>query len=71
MERVQLVQQLLRQEQRQEQLLLLRPAPATWFNWYRVGPEVGKVSQDHPALVTPLTDEALRPQDVPQGDLFA
>ena len=50
---------------------LLRPAPATWFNWYRVGPEVGKVSQDHPALVTPLTEEALGPQAAPQGDLFA
>ena len=50
---------------------LLRPAPATWFNWYRVGAEVGKVSQDHPSLVTPLTEEALRPQAAPQGDLFA
>ena len=50
---------------------LLRPAPATWFNWYRVGADVGKVSQDHPALVTPLTEEALRPQAAPQGDLFA
>jgi len=50
---------------------LLRPAPAMWFNWYRVGPEVGKVGQDHPELVTPLTEEALRPQAAPQGDLFA
>ena len=50
---------------------LLRPAPTTWFNWYRVGAEVGKVSQDHSALVTPLTEEALRPQAAPQGDLFA
>ena len=50
---------------------LLRPAPAIWFNWYRVGPEVGNVSQDHPALVTPLTEETLRPQAAPQGDLFA
>ena len=50
---------------------LLRPAPAIRFNWYRVGPEVGKVSQDHPALVTPLTEEASRPQAAPQGDLFA
>ena len=23
---------------------LLRPAPVTWFNWYRVGADVGKVS---------------------------
>ena len=50
---------------------LLRSAPAIWFNWYRVGPEVGKVSQDHPALVTPLTEEALRSQAAQQGDLFA
>ena len=50
---------------------LLRSAPAMWFNWYRVGPEVGKVGQDHPELVTPLTEEALRPQAAPQGDLFA
>ena len=50
---------------------LLRPAPATWFNWYRVGAEVGKVSQDHHTLMTPLTEEALRPQAALQGDLFA
>ena len=50
---------------------LLRPAPATWFNWYRVGPEVGKVSQDYPALVTPLTEATSRPQADSQGDLFA
>jgi putative SOS response-associated peptidase YedK len=50
---------------------LLRPAPSTWFNWYRVGPEVGKVSRDHPALMAPLTDEALRRQVASQGDLFA
>ena len=50
---------------------LLRPTPATWFNWYRVGSEVGKVSQDHPALVTPLTEETSRPQATLQGDLFA
>ena len=49
---------------------LLRPAPDIWFNWYRVGPEVGKVSQDHPALVTPLTAESLRRQATSQGDLF-
>ena len=50
---------------------LLCPAPANWFNWYRIGPEIGKVSLDHPALVTRLTEEALRPQAAPQGDLFA
>ena len=51
--------------------MLLRPAPGIWFNWYRVGPEVGKVGQDHPSLVIPLTAEALRPQATEQGDLFA
>ena len=50
---------------------LLRPAPAHWFNWYRVGPDVGKVGNDHPALVTPLSDHALRMETAPQGDLFA
>ena len=50
---------------------LLRPAPARWFNWYRVGPDVGKVGNDHPALVTPLSDDALRMETAPQGDLFA
>ena len=50
---------------------LIHPAPATWFNWHRVGPEVGKVSQDQPALVAPLPDETLRPQAEAQGDLFA
>ena len=50
---------------------LLRSAPAAWFNWYRIGPEVGKVGQDQPALVTPLTEEAVNPEATPQGDLFA
>ena len=50
---------------------LLRPAPANWFNWYRVGPDVGKVAHDHPALATPLTDDELRGKSAPQGDLFA
>ena len=50
---------------------LLRSAPAHWFNWYRVGPDVGKVGNDHPALVTPLSDDALRMETAPQGDLFA
>ena len=50
---------------------LLRPAPAHWFNWYRVGPDAGKVGNDHPALVTPLSDDALRMETAPQGDLFA
>jgi putative SOS response-associated peptidase YedK len=34
-------------------------APASWFNWYRVGPAVGRVAEDHPELVTPLDDAAL------------
>ena len=34
-------------------------APASWFNWYRVGPAVGRVAEDHPELVTPLDDTAL------------
>ena len=50
---------------------LLRPAPAHWFNWYRVGPDVGKAGNDHTALVTPLSDDALRMETAPQGDLFA
>ncbi|MGC6453359.1 MAG: SOS response-associated peptidase [Candidatus Puniceispirillaceae bacterium] len=56
-------------------------APASWFNWYRVGPAVGRVAEDHPALVTPLDDAALaaeakalappaKPADDAQGDLF-
>ena len=50
---------------------LLRSAPAKWFNWYRVGPEVGKAAHDHPALARPLTDDELREPFAPQGDLFA
>lgn len=34
-------------------------APADWFNWYRVGPEVGRVAEDNPKLVTPLDEAAL------------
>ena len=63
---------------------LCRNAPADWFNWYRVSAAVGKVSADHPGLVTPLTaedmereaHEALAPKlapsksDTGQGDLF-
>ena len=53
---------------------------ATWFNWYRVGPAVGRVAEDHPELVTPLDDVALAAENQPaakarkadeaQGDLF-
>ena len=50
---------------------LLRPAPATWFNWYRVGQDVGKVSYDHPALAMPASDDELKLEEASQGDLFA
>ena len=55
-------------------------APASWFNWYRVGPAVGRVAEDHPELVTPLDDAALAAEsaggvsrkaaETGQGDLF-
>jgi putative SOS response-associated peptidase YedK len=45
-------------------------APASWFNWYRVAPDVGKVGIDHPGLVTPLEGDALLPAKPDQGDLF-
>ena len=55
-------------------------APAASFNWYRVGPAVGRVAEDHPELVTPLDDAALAAESQPaiatqnkreaQGDLF-
>ena len=40
-------------------------APASWFNWYRVGPAVGRVAEDHPELVTPLDDAALAAENQP------
>ena len=55
-------------------------APASSFTWYRVGPAVGRVAEDHPELVTPLDDAALAAENQPatatqnkdeaQGDLF-
>ena len=55
-------------------------APAALFNWYRVGPAVGRVAEDHPELVTPLNDAVLaaennwarttRNKDEAQGNLF-
>ena len=54
-------------------------APSNWFNWYRVGPAVGRVAEDHPELVTPLDEAALaaeaqgasgQPANNAQGDLF-
>ena len=32
---------------------------STCFNWYRVGASVGRVTEDHPELVTPLDEAAL------------
>ena len=37
---------------------LCKIAPASWFNWYRVSPDVGKVVVDNPELVTPLEGDA-------------
>jgi putative SOS response-associated peptidase YedK len=57
----------------------LQAAPTSLFNWYRVGPAVGKVAEDHPRLVTPLDEAALAAEKrgaqqasgTPgQGDLF-
>ena len=54
-------------------------APSNWFNWYRVGPAVGRVAEDHPELVTPLDEAAIaaeaqgasgQPANNAQGDLF-
>ena len=50
---------------------LLKPAPSRWFKWYRVGVDVGKVSNDHPALVKPLNDNELCAEEMLQGDLFS
>ncbi len=47
-----------------------KAAPASWFNWYRVSPDVGKTTLDHPQLVTPLEGDALLPAVPDQGDLF-
>lgn len=57
---------------------------STCFNWYRVGASVGRVTEDHPELVTPLDEAALAAElritaastppkqatDTRQGDLF-
>ncbi len=50
---------------------LLVPAPANWFNWYRVSPEVGKVAADHPGLVTPFEVNMIPVGPGTQGDLFS
>ena len=57
----------------------LQAASTSLFNWYRIGPAVGKVAHDHPRLVTPLNEAALaaekrgaqQARGTPgQGDLF-
>jgi putative SOS response-associated peptidase YedK len=45
-------------------------APSSWFNWYRVSADVGKVTNDNPGLVTPLSADALVPKKPDQADLF-
>ena len=58
----------------------LQVAPTRQFNWYRVGPAVGKTTEDHPRLVTPLDEAELAAEKSTsraagaaqsQGDLFA
>ena len=48
---------------------LCKIAPASWFNWYRVSPDVGKVALDHPELVTPLDGDPLLALEQEQSDL--
>ena len=48
---------------------LMVASSADRFNWYRVSPDVGKVTLDHAGLLTPMdVDHAPLPSD--QGDLF-
>ena len=49
---------------------LCKIAPASWFNWYRVSSDVGRVGVDHPELVTPLEDNEFSAAKANQGDLF-
>ena len=58
----------------------LQVAPTGHFNWYRVGPAVGKTAEDHPGLVTPLDEAELAAEKnasrvagtaQSQGDFFA
>jgi len=48
---------------------LMVASSADSFNWYRVSPDVGKVTLDHPGLVTPM-DADHAPVASDQGDLF-
>ena len=49
---------------------LCKITPASWFNWYRVSPDVGKVVLDYPELVTPLDGDSLLAVELDQSDLF-
>ena len=49
---------------------LCKIKPASWFNWYRVSPDVGKVALDHPELVTPLEGDRLLSAEPDHSDLF-
>ncbi len=49
---------------------LCKIAPASWFNWYRVSSDVGRVGVDHPELVTPLEGNEFLAAKANQGDLF-
>ena len=49
---------------------LCKIAPASWFNWYRVSPDVGKIGVDHPDLITPLKGDEFLAAKANQGDLF-
>ena len=49
---------------------LCKITPASRFKWYRVSPDVGKVTIDHPELATPLGSDALFKKKPNQGDLF-
>ena len=48
---------------------LMVASSADRFNWYRVSSDVGKVTLDHPGLVTPI-DADRAPVASDQGDLF-
>ena len=56
-----------------EALKLLSPPPAHYFNFYPVSSAVGRVSNDYPELVAPLTtseEEAEKHGQAGQADLF-
>ena len=49
---------------------LCKIASASWFDWYRVSPDVGKVALDHPNLITPLDGDSRLAAEPDQSDLF-